>query len=177
MRRKPNNNGGHNGNNKNNGQLARRRFRPDQNNAGKIKNVATSREKYLNLAREAMAQGDRIEAENYLQHADHYFRVLSVLQEEDARSRAERYDFQERNEQASQQEASNEWPDQNESSEQPATAGMDNLEPRQRHNRYKPRRRDMPSDRADMKTVSAPADSEEKESTENKEDLPYAAAV
>lgn len=85
MRRKPNNGKSNN----NNSQMARRRFRPEQN-TGKIKNVAASRDKYLNLAREAMAQGDRIEAENYLQHADHYYRVLSALQEEDARNRPER---------------------------------------------------------------------------------------
>lgn len=88
MRRKPNKNNGGGGNN----QMARRRFRPEQN-AGKIKSAAANRDKYLNLAREAMSQGDRIEAENFLQHADHYFRVLSTLQEEDARNRPERPEF------------------------------------------------------------------------------------
>jgi hypothetical protein len=34
-------------------------------------------EKYLTLARDAHAQGDRIAAENYYQHAEHYFRVIS----------------------------------------------------------------------------------------------------
>jgi len=34
-------------------------------------------EKYLTLARDATAQGDRIAAENYYQHAEHYFRVIS----------------------------------------------------------------------------------------------------
>ena len=34
-------------------------------------------EKYLSLARDATAQGDRIAAENYYQHAEHYFRVIS----------------------------------------------------------------------------------------------------
>ena len=34
-------------------------------------------EKYLNLFREARISGDRIDAENYRQHADHYFRVLA----------------------------------------------------------------------------------------------------
>lgn len=81
MRRKPNNKMNHNSNNN------RRRFRSGDNNAGKIKSVSANRDKYLNLARDAMASGDRVEAENYLQHADHYFRVLSFLQEEDARNR------------------------------------------------------------------------------------------
>jgi hypothetical protein len=34
-------------------------------------------EKYLTLARDAQSQGDRIAAENYFQHAEHYFRVIS----------------------------------------------------------------------------------------------------
>lgn len=33
-------------------------------------------EKYLQLARDAGAQGDRVMAENYLQHAEHYYRIL-----------------------------------------------------------------------------------------------------
>src|SRR5262245_26628629 len=36
-------------------------------------------EKYLQLARDAGAAGDRIAAENFLQHADHYYRVLSSM--------------------------------------------------------------------------------------------------
>lgn len=37
-------------------------------------------EKYLQLARDANSAGDRIQAENYLQHAEHYFRILQVTQ-------------------------------------------------------------------------------------------------
>ena len=33
-------------------------------------------EKYLQLARDAGSQGDRVTAENYLQHAEHYYRIL-----------------------------------------------------------------------------------------------------
>jgi hypothetical protein len=35
-------------------------------------------EKYLALARDATAAGDRIAAENYFQHAEHYYRILSA---------------------------------------------------------------------------------------------------
>jgi hypothetical protein len=38
-------------------------------------------EKYLQLARDAGAAGDRVAAENFLQHADHYYRVLSAMNE------------------------------------------------------------------------------------------------
>src|SRR5690606_30766548 len=34
-------------------------------------------EKYLTLARDATSAGDRIAAEAYYQHAEHYFRILS----------------------------------------------------------------------------------------------------
>jgi hypothetical protein len=34
-------------------------------------------EKYLTMARDAASQGDRIAAENYYQHAEHYFRVIN----------------------------------------------------------------------------------------------------
>ncbi|MBM3571018.1 MAG: DUF4167 domain-containing protein, partial [Alphaproteobacteria bacterium] len=39
-------------------------------------------EKYLQLARDAAAAGDRIAAENYLQHAEHYFRIINMNQPE-----------------------------------------------------------------------------------------------
>jgi hypothetical protein len=34
-------------------------------------------EKYLAMARDASSQGDRIAAENYYQHAEHYFRTIN----------------------------------------------------------------------------------------------------
>ncbi len=37
-------------------------------------------DKYLTLARDASSAGDRVKAENYLQHAEHYFRVLRAMQ-------------------------------------------------------------------------------------------------
>ncbi len=37
-------------------------------------------ERYQQLARDSFASGDRVLAENYLQHAEHYFRVLRTLQ-------------------------------------------------------------------------------------------------
>ena len=40
-------------------------------------NAAKLIEKYNNLAREALSNGDKILSENYFQHADHFTRVLS----------------------------------------------------------------------------------------------------
>jgi hypothetical protein len=38
-------------------------------------------EKYLQLARDAQASGDLIAAEGYLQHAEHYNRLIAAAQE------------------------------------------------------------------------------------------------
>jgi len=37
-------------------------------------------EKYVQLARDAQSAGDRIQAESYLQHAEHYYRIVSAAQ-------------------------------------------------------------------------------------------------
>jgi hypothetical protein len=37
-------------------------------------------EKYLQLARDANSAGDRVAAENYLQHAEHYWRIMAASQ-------------------------------------------------------------------------------------------------
>ncbi|HYA04811.1 MAG TPA: DUF4167 domain-containing protein [Xanthobacteraceae bacterium] len=39
-------------------------------------------EKYLQLARDAQSSGDPIAAENYYQHAEHYFRLIAAAQEQ-----------------------------------------------------------------------------------------------
>ncbi|MBP2314186.1 DUF4167 domain-containing protein [Azospirillum soli] len=44
-------------------------------------------EKYLALARDAASSGDRVQSENYLQHAEHYFRIISQIQESENRQR------------------------------------------------------------------------------------------
>jgi hypothetical protein len=43
-------------------------------------NAQTVYERYQQLARDATSAGDRILAENYLQHAEHYFRLLRIMQ-------------------------------------------------------------------------------------------------
>ena len=43
-------------------------------------NAAHIAERYVQLARDATATGDSVMAENYLQHAEHYFRILSAAQ-------------------------------------------------------------------------------------------------
>jgi hypothetical protein len=47
--------------------------RQQQNGSGG--NAHRNHERYLALAREAALNGDTVEAENFYQHAEHYFRV------------------------------------------------------------------------------------------------------
>ncbi|MBY5402210.1 DUF4167 domain-containing protein (plasmid) [Rhizobium sp. WSM1274] len=43
-------------------------------------NAKQRHEHYLALAREKALSGDRIEAENYYQHAEHYFRSAAAIE-------------------------------------------------------------------------------------------------
>ena len=54
----------------------------DGQNANRVRgNAQQLMDKYLTLARDANSNGDRVLAENYLQHSDHYFRVINARQE------------------------------------------------------------------------------------------------
>lgn len=50
---------------------------PDVKIRGTASHIA---EKYVTLARDAQASGDPVSAENYLQHAEHYFRMIAAAQ-------------------------------------------------------------------------------------------------
>ena len=50
---------------------------PDVRIRGTAQHVA---EKYLQLARDAHTGNDPVAAENYLQHAEHYFRLIAAAQ-------------------------------------------------------------------------------------------------
>jgi hypothetical protein len=52
---------------------------PDVKIRGTASHIA---EKYMQLARDAQASGDPVAAENYFQHAEHYFRVIAAAQEQ-----------------------------------------------------------------------------------------------
>lgn len=39
-------------------------------------------EKYLQLGRDATGAGDRVMAESYFQHAEHYFRILNAMNQQ-----------------------------------------------------------------------------------------------
>ncbi len=52
---------------------------PDVKIRGTANHVA---EKYIQLARDAQSSGDPVAAENYYQHAEHYFRLIAAAQEQ-----------------------------------------------------------------------------------------------
>src|SRR5881398_3620558 len=52
---------------------------PDIKIRGTASHVA---EKYVELARDARSSGDPVAAENYYQHAEHYFRLIAAAQEQ-----------------------------------------------------------------------------------------------
>ena len=66
-----------------------KRKAPGRNNHNAPKLI----EKYNDLAREALSNGDKILSENYLQHADHFTRILnekeSIKREKFSESRSE----------------------------------------------------------------------------------------
>ncbi|MCV9937606.1 DUF4167 domain-containing protein [Boseaceae bacterium BT-24-1] len=80
-------NGSNNNNNNNSGnrkspnplQRSYESNGPDVKVRGTAQNVA---EKYLQLARDAQSSSDPVAAENYFQHAEHYYRILLAAQEQ-----------------------------------------------------------------------------------------------
>lgn len=74
-----NNNGGGNRKAPNPLQRSYESNGPDVKVRGTAQHVA---EKYLQLARDAQSSGDPVAAENYFQHAEHYYRILLAAQEQ-----------------------------------------------------------------------------------------------
>ena len=66
------NGNGHKINSEFNNNLDFKRKNPGRNNQNASKLI----EKYNDLAKEAISNGDKILSENYLQHADHFARIL-----------------------------------------------------------------------------------------------------
>jgi hypothetical protein len=74
--------GGHN-QNRRGGQNPLTRVYESNGPEIKIRGTASHiAEKYLQLARDAQSSGDPVSAENYFQHAEHYFRIIAAAQEQ-----------------------------------------------------------------------------------------------
>ena len=66
----------------NNGQIPLNRNHVFDSNGPDLRIRGTAQqlfEKYLQLGRDATSSGDRVMAEGYFQHAEHYFRILNAI--------------------------------------------------------------------------------------------------
>src|SRR3979490_3275612 len=81
MRNRNNNNNNNNNNRRGQNPMTRvfESNGPDIKIRGTASHVA---EKYVQLARDARSAGDPVGAENYYQHAEHYFRLIAAAQEQ-----------------------------------------------------------------------------------------------
>ena len=83
MRGRNNGGGGNNNNNNNNRKGPNHLTRNYESNGPDVKIRGSAQqiaEKYAQLARDAHSSGDRVMAENYLQHAEHYNRIIAAAQ-------------------------------------------------------------------------------------------------
>ncbi|ALE03055.1 DUF4167 domain-containing protein [Bartonella ancashensis] len=131
-----NNNSNNNNNNRRHTNPLSRNYEsngPDVKVRGNAQQIA---DKYINLAYDAQGAGDRIMAENYLQHAEHYLRIILAANgqmSQQAKHRDERSD----------QECTDEGVDdfqKEEVSNEPAPAttnATNNAQPRKRNDRRK----------------------------------------
>ncbi|EHM00898.1 hypothetical protein HMPREF9946_02409 [Acetobacteraceae bacterium AT-5844] len=60
-------------------------------------------EKYLQLGRDATGSGDRVMAESYFQHAEHYFRILNAMAQAAQQSQAQQQARRQQNQEAGEQ--------------------------------------------------------------------------
>lgn len=86
MRGRNNNNNNNSNNNNNNYRKSQNPLTrvyesngPDVKIRGTASHIA---EKYIQLARDSQSSGDPVAAENYYQHAEHYFRLIAAAQEQ-----------------------------------------------------------------------------------------------
>src|SRR6201995_1957399 len=81
MRNRNNNNNNNNNNRRGQNPMTRvfESNGPDIKIRGTASHVA---KKYVQLARDARSSGDPVAAENYYQHAEHYFRLIAAAQEQ-----------------------------------------------------------------------------------------------
>lgn len=164
-----NNGGGNNFNRKGGNPLTRSydSSGPDVKIRGTAQHIA---EKYAALARDAQSSGDRVIAENYLQHAEHYNRIIFAAQAQ-MQERVQRDDFQDRDgddadgnniddDAVQQRQPSNEAQQQRREHQQRDNQSRDNQprenQPRENQRAQQPRRENAPIDAAPVNDGTGP---------------------
>ncbi len=97
---------------------------PDVKIRGTPQHIA---EKYSQLARDAQGASDPVAAENYLQHAEHYFRIIAASQEQLRQQYGQRFDDDQ--EEGEGDENGNGYADDN--NDQPSAEDVDYYHPQQ----------------------------------------------
>ena len=90
--RRPQHGGGNGGGGNNNGGSGFNPNRTYDSSGPEIKvrgSASHVYEKYLQMARDANSAGDRVMAENYLQHAEHYYRIMAAAAAQQAQFQAQ----------------------------------------------------------------------------------------
>jgi hypothetical protein len=112
---------------------------PDVKIRGTAHHIA---EKYLQLARDAQSGGDPVSAESYLQHAEHYFRLIAAAQQQMAQNNP---NYQAQPIQRSDQESGDdEEGDEGEGGDQRFNAPAQFQEQPQQQNAPRPQPQNMP---------------------------------
>ena len=117
---------------------------PDVKVRGNAPHIA---EKYMQLARDAQSSGDSVMAENYLQHAEHYFRIVSAAQPNATREDGDDFDddMPEINSRFSSPQPANQSQGSDEEGEQP----YQSQQPQQQNNNGNGQERGDRGDRGD----------------------------
>ncbi len=102
-------------------------------------------EKYTQLARDAQLSNDRVAAENFQQHAEHYTRLLGEAQrEQDARREQQEREHRERQQARADQPRGDQPHNDQPRSEQPRSEQQRSEQPRNDQQRSEQPRRDAP---------------------------------
>lgn len=112
---------------------------PDVKIRGTAQHIA---EKYATLARDAQSAGDRVMAENYMQHAEHYNRIIASAQAQ----LQERFQRDDRNDYGDRDGDDIETGDMNDDGDQADGADQEEiaLAPRPQHNQPREQRQHQP---------------------------------
>ncbi len=95
MNKQNNMKGRQRGRNNNKQRQQNRNSNFDGGNSNRMRgNAHQLMDKYLSMARDAASAGDRVLAENYYQHADHYYRVVNARMEQQGARRGNNEDRQ-----------------------------------------------------------------------------------
>lgn len=128
---------------------------PDVKIRGTAQHIA---EKYATLARDAQSSGDRVIAENYLQHAEHYNRIIATAQAQmqERFQRDERGEYQDRDNQDGDDIDNNDGDDDGSVRQQPERREQQprDQQPREQQQR-EPRERDQRQNRREREQAPA----------------------